>query len=351
MARESTTSKRRNDEDDEDEQPVRKGRASRDDDEDEPKARKGRASADDDDDEVSLDDEDAIETGLFASGAATIKEAVFDNYKYGDTGTAAPAFIVVYERDGEPPYEQPYSIGSGWAIKNGKLIAKNGQTGLPKSCNAIRHFVKPYKQACADAGVNPVPLKPSTIGEIAGLQVMVERVEQEDRKIDDRKGGDRERGRAREDRSGRDEKKRGPRTILEIREILDGDAKGGAKKKKKDDDEDEAPKSTKKGKPADDDEEDEPADDEPEEKPAAKKGAKETVSDEDAVEALLDALADGPLKMGEELEDALEAVLKGKKGAGAVVDLASSKKFLQTEQGWSFDGKIATLAKKKAARK
>lgn len=347
MAREDTRSKRtRDDDEDEDEQPTRRSRGRTDDD-DAPKGKRGRT---DDDDEVSLDDEDAIETGLFASGPATIKEAVFDNYKYGDSGTAAPALIVVFERDGEQPYEQPYSIGSGWAIKNGKLIAKNGQTGLPKSCNAIRHFVKPYKAACEEAGVDPIPLKPSTIGELAGLSVVVERVEQEERNIrDDRGGRDRERGRARGDRD--DDKKKGPRTILEIREILDGNAAGGAKKKKKtDDDDDEQP--AKKGAKADaEDDDDEP---EADEKPAkGVKGGKDTKPadlDEAAVEAVIAAVeaADGdPIKMGEPLEDALEAVLKGTKGAGAIIDLASSKKFLQTEQGWAFDGKVVTAAKKR----
>lgn len=339
MAREQTRSKRRDEDDEDDEQPVRKGRGASDDDDDEDEApKKGKGRADDDDDDISFDDEDAVETGLFASGEAEIVAAELANYKYGDSGVAAPTMLLTFKRGDEPQYEQPYSMGSGWDIRKGKLIAKNGQKGLPKGCNAIRHLVKPFKEACNEAGIEPLRLTPTTLGELVGSKVVVERVIQEERNIQDKGRGDRDRGRAREDRGDKKEKRE--RSILEIREILEAAWDGESKKAAK--------PSGKKAAPVEDDEEDEaPA------KSTAKADTKAGAPEQDAIEALLAVLeeeADG-IKMGEDLEDALETHLKGRKGAGAIVDLASSKKFLQSEQGWAFDGKLVTPAPKKKTRK
>lgn len=342
MAREDTRSRRRDDEDeDEDEQPIRgRGRNHDDDEKDEPKARRSAKESGGDSSDVSFDDEDAIETGLFASGPATIVESVIDRFKFGDRG-AFPAWIITYERDGEK-YEQPYSIGTGWDLKNGKLIAKNGQKGLAKSCNAIRHLVKPFKAACADSDIEPLHLNPTTMRQLEGTAVVVERVPQElrnfkdrDRDRQSRTDRDRSRGRVQDD----DEKRDGL-TILEIREIvsaswLNGKAtstKAKAEHKAKveeEDDEEEAPKPTAKG--------------------ATKKPSDEDL-EEEAIEALVAVIEEGPVKMGEPLEEALEAHFKGRKGMGAVVDLASSKKFLATEQGWSFDGKTVDAPKKRSKK-
>lgn len=338
MAREDTRSKRQqldDDDDDEDTAPVKGRGRGRDDDDDEPKART-RASASDDS-EVSFDDEDAIETGLFASGPATIVESVIDRFKFGSSGDF-PAWILTFERDGEK-YEQPYSIGNGWDIdRKGRLIAKNGQKGLAKSCNAIRHLVKPFKQACADAKIEPLHLTPSTMGQLVGAEVEVERVAQEDRSFND----DRKRGSRADRERGSGEKKE--RTILEIREIVSAPWVDGGKKKAKA--ADKADTKSRKEEPEDDEDEDEPK------TKSSKAPAKPSDAEleEEAIEAIVAVTEDGPVKMGEPLEEALEAHFKGRKGMGAVVDLASSKKFLQTEQGWSFDGKTVDAPKKRAKK-
>lgn len=340
MAREDTRSKRRDDDDEDDDEKPLRGRSRNDDEDDdekdEPKARRSTKGSDDNSSDVSFDDEDAIEIGLFASGPATIVESVIDRFKFGDRG-AFPAWIITYERDGEK-YEQPYSIGTGWDLKNGKLIAKNGQKGLAKSCNAIRHLVKPFKAACVESDIEPLHLNPTTMRQLEGSTVVVERVAQEQRHFKDRDrqsrtDRDRSRGRVQNDDEGP--------TILEIREIvsaswLDGKAtstKAKADKAKveeeEEDDEEEAPKPTAKG--------------------ATKKLSDEDL-EEEAIEALIAVIEEGPVKMGEPLEEALEAHFKGRKGMGAVVDLASSKKFLATEQGWSFDGKTVDAPKKRSKK-
>lgn len=334
MAREQTQSKRQMvDEDEEDEQGLsvppgaRKGRATtrdEDDDQDVTPARGRTASANAAADaDISFDDEDAIETGLFASGPATIVESVIDRFKFGAAG-AFPAWILVFERDGER-YEQPYSIGSGWEIdRNGRLVAKHGQKALAKSCNAIKHLVTPFKAACEAAQIEPLRLTPSTMGQLIGAQVEVERVPQEKRDFADTRGRDRgaDRERGRVARGSQEDTPR-EKTILEIRTILSapwvkgaGSSTGSSSRQKAS-----APRPTN-----------------------AAPSTTDVSLEEEAIEALIAVVEEGPLTIGEALEQALEAHFKGRKGMGAVVDLASSKKFLKTEQGWSFDGKVVDAA-------
>lgn len=278
---------------------------------------------------VSLDDEDAIQTGLFAAGPARIKESLFASYDYGGTSRNPPiVWLVVFEREGEKPYEQPYTIGKGWDVdKKGQLIAKNGQKGLPTSCNAIVHLVGSIKRACKKQGIDAPDFSSGDPHVLEGMDVVLERVPQAERQMADDRN-------TRRGPQGGPEK--GPRTILEIVAIEEDAPKKGAKSKKvadEDDDEDEAPVKSKgkaKTEPEDEDE--------------------DTSQDEDAIEGILDALAeaDGPIAYGEDLEDAIADALKAakKKNIGALVDLATGKKFLAREEGWTFDGKKVALAKK-----
>lgn len=342
---------------------------------------------------VSLDDEDAIESGLFASGPAVVKESIFAMYDYGGNARPTPVWLLTYGRDGEEDYEQPYSLGKGWkVIADGKKIkALAGQTGLPKSCNAIRHLVSPLKKALAktDFEIDLASGDPSVLD---GLEVMVRRVDQEVRDIKGSKA------------KKRDDDQ--PRTILEIEKVVgtDGDTTASTVKKKKknkredededdqdqdddsetddDDEEDETPARGKKKKlAADDDDEDSEDEDESEdddegsdeedeeedEKPTRGKSAKgkkkpaasddededddeESESDddededdaaptEDAVEALVDLVAEGPVKLSV-LEKKLTAALKGNKQAKKIIAVATDVKFLRKQKGWAFDGKV-----------
>lgn len=311
---------------------------------------------------VSLDDEDSIDVGLFSSGPAVVKESIFvGDYDYGGHAKPTVVWLLTFGRGGDEDYEQPYSVGKGWKVSaDGKtLIAKAGQTGLPKSCNAMRHLVKPLKAACVEADIE-IDLASGDPSVLDGLEVVLRRVDQE---VRDMKGGKKP--------------KEGdlPKTILEIEEVTgtDGDTSAGKKKKKakpakedEDDEEEEASEeededeSTSDDSDDDEDEEDEkPA--RGKKKPAAKAGKKKPADDEDdeeeedsddeteededeaptedAVEALIDVVAAGPVKLAN-LEAKLAKALKGNKQAAAIIELATSTAFLKKTKGWTFDGKV-----------
>ena len=100
---------------------------------------------------VSLDDDDAIDVGLFGAGRAVVKRSEWQRFDYGGMRNPPVVWLVTYERGegkDKTSYEQPYGIGKGWdRTKQGEIIALNGQTGLPKTCNAIRHLVKPDRKS------------------------------------------------------------------------------------------------------------------------------------------------------------------------------------------------------------
>lgn len=307
---------------------------------------------------VSLDDDDAMDTGLFSSGPARIKESIFTDYDYGGNAKAVAVWLITFERDGENDYEQPYSLGKGWKVKDGELIPTMGQTGLPKSCNAMRHLVKPLKAALKDADMlDDFDFKDGDPDAIVGLDVVLRRVEQEKRAFGagggSRRGGD-----------GKDEKER---SILEIEEVTgksDGKKKSaGASKKKSrdDDDEDDAPKKKKhdaddddddrpkKRKASDDDDDDRPAkkgkgrdDDDDDEKP--KRGGKGKPADDDAdeetikeegIETLIEVLQDGPVEF-DDLEGLVKKEVKGHKHAKEIVEWCTDTDNLELEKGWTY---------------
>lgn len=293
---------------------------------------------------VSLDDDDAIETGLFSSGPATVKESIFAMYDYGGSSKEVPVWLLTFSRDGENDYEQPYSLGKGWSIsKDGlSLIPKMGQTGLPKSCNAIRHLVKPLKAALKDADIDAALLGDGDPSVLEGMEVVLRRVEQEKR---DMRGNDK--------KAKPDDKER---SILEIEEVTSAPWEEGAGKKKKkkaaDEDEDEAPAKSRHKKPVDDDEDEAPAkgkkkssrddDDDEDEKPAKGKSGKGKPADDDedtvkelAIETLIDTLQDGAVEY-DDLEAAVKKEIKGHKLAAQVVEWCVDTDNLELEKGWTY---------------
>lgn len=296
---------------------------------------------------LSFRSDDAIETGLFASGPAGIHEAVWAMFDYGGNAKPSPVLLVTYTREGEENYEQPYSIGRGWRIKDGELQAMNGQSGLPKSCNAMKYLIRPLEKALEASGAPDdfMDSFPENLAELTG--VVVSREVQEKRDIKAGKGKDKG------TKSGSDDKER---TILVIEEITEAEWIEGSSKKSKtkvkakgkvkdedesddddaDDDDDEKPKAKTKGKskPADDDDDD--ADDDDDDTDDALK--------EEGIEALVSALEanDGTLTE-DDLDDALKAVLKKNKNAKAIIALMTSADGLELEKGWTYNAKRGTI--------
>lgn len=268
---------------------------------------------------MSLDDEDAEAEGgggggLFGSGPAHIEESMFAPFEnFG----GKIVWLVHYTRgEGKDKehYEQAYSIGNGWSFKKGKsgaIISVAGRTTLMPGCNALEYFVKTLKAACKKAGIPKPNMGDPSFAE--GMDVIVKRSIMEDRDFGD-KGND--------PKYKKRDASKGPKTILTIDEVVKApwaEVEGEAPKKK----------AKAKPEPEEADEDDEDTD---------------TASDavtEEAVEAVIAVVAKGKVKVGDALEMALEKVLKGRKDAAAIIDLATSKRFLETEKGWvlSRDGK------------
>lgn len=314
-----------------------------------PKGSRGRG--------VSLAPEDAIDVGLFGPGPARIEESIFTTYDYQGTSRKPPlVWLVTYSRPGEgkkrETYEQPYTIGKGWDVsKDGReLIARNGQPGLPKTCNAMLYLVRPLVKALKAAKID-MDLTTGDPQVLEGMEVVLERVDQQERDIrndkDDRGGRDRDR----DDRGGRGrgrDEDRGPRTILIIDEVVElGSGEKPARTSKRDrDEDDEKPRHKDRAK---DDDDDDTNEDEEQPKRGAKGKAKDSDNDDndkgdgdqdedDAVEAIIAAVEKGPVAY-KDLEDELSAILKKHKRAEAIIDLATSKALLKQEKGWTFDGK------------
>jgi len=255
---------------------------------------------------VSLRPDDQIVVGLFSSGPATIKDALFATYDYGGKMKPVPVLLVTYSRDGEEDYEQPYSVGSGgWRPSDdgARLLPKAGQTGLPTTCNASLFF-----NSLRDTGF-PMDRLDDEVGVLAGLDLEVIRVPQPKREgLEDSKGG-------RE------------KTILLVRKILRLPWE----------------KSSRRGAKA-----------EPPAAPEAKRAAKQPplppeeerdTLEADATAGLLKALeeAGGTLKV-RTVEEKVFATLRGNPDRKAIAAHASAKEFLEREDGWTFDGKVVELA-------
>lgn len=350
----------------------RRGNRRDDDSDDDRKTSKGKGSKGGSG--LSFLPEDAVETGLFGSGRARIKESVFADFDYGGNSKPQPVWLITYERKGEDPYEQPYSLGRDWKIGSDgeELIAKKGQTGLPKNCNAMKYLITPLCEALEAAGLTVSDYITGNPRDLEKLDVTVARVDQEKRDF-------REKNKNRRDDGDK------VRTILTIESVGDGDGDAadddqddekpkGRKGHHADEDDDDAPRKGKGSKGRDADDDDDQDDDDDDERPAKGKGksskadadddddappakgkgsskgkgskaddADEADLDDEAGEAIVTALeaADGgPINVRKELEEAVMDALKGHPQRKAICARAIDKDFLETETSWSYDGKV-----------
>jgi hypothetical protein len=240
---------------------------------------------------VSLDPDDFVASGSFGPGPATANKHTFAYFDYQGKGPRVPALLVTLERDGEESVES-YTVGKGWEPSaDGKMIlAKGNQASLnPKSKAGL------YISAMKDCGM-PKGFITNDISVLDGVDgnMIVKPME----KI-----------------AGDDKDK----SALIFNKVTDAPWNGsGSKSAAK------ASTSTKaKGKPAeaDDDEDD---------------------LQEAAVEALIDALDDGPLKQ-RNVEDAILAVTKKNPLSKKIAALVESDDFLELEKGWTYDSKKGTI--------
>lgn len=309
---------------------------------------------------VSIKSKDAVEGGgIFGPGRAVIKKARWATFEYirkGQTkGKRATVLLVVFNRDGETE-RVPYGTGSAFkpSADGLHLLTRNAaMSGLPNNCNAY-YFLQSFEE------VSDHPMPPDwldTPDQLDGLDVeLLAKPIQRTFANDDGKG---------------ETTKSKP--VLVVSEIYSDDVpweEGGKGKSTKkttkakdadddddDDDSDEDKDKEEEEENDDDDDSDEDDDDDDEdekEKPAAKskkngKGKAATAEtesdlDEEAIEALIELLGEGPVKY-DDLEDDLRASLKGNAQAKVIAARAADEEFLATEKGWSYNAKkkIVTL--------
>jgi hypothetical protein len=242
---------------------------------------------------VSLEPEDKISVGLFGPGPAKIVESIFAEYNYGGKSKAVPVWLITYDRDGEKG-EQPYSVGSGWRVSSDgeSLIPRNGQTGLPDSCNAILLLDSLRKAGLAKGFMSQHGNNPRCL---EGMEVVLKREAQPDRGLEsDRKSGEVAK----------------VRTILLIESIeaLPGEGK-----------------STGKGKKA--------------------KPAEADTSEEDGIEALIEVLEANKGKVAiDDIERLVKRHLKGQDNAVELAELCASDDFLSLEKSWSVNAKKGVVS-------
>lgn len=269
---------------------------------------------------VSVRSKDAIQTGLFAGGKCTLafEYGIFD---YGKMGKH-PAVIVTFEDENGEKNEEPYGVGKGWDISRDgtKLIPKNGQTGLPNSCDAILYLFTPLEDALDAAGIEFPDMGDGDITVLDGIEADVKRKPVAERDFGDRKP--------------QRDPKLGPKTKLVVTEVLSApwadDAKPAKGKVAKRMDEDE--ETARSGK-------------------SAKGKGKDADADEDseidtlAQEALIEALEDegGPLSV-DDLEAAVLAQLKGNPQRKAIASRACEPAFLAEAEGVTYNSKKGTVA-------
>lgn len=266
---------------------------------------------------VSVRSKDAIQAGLFAGGKCTLgfEYGVFD---YGAMGKH-PACIVTFENENGEKVEEPYGVGKGWDISRDgtKLIPKNGQTGLPNSCDAILYLFTPLEDALDAAGLAFPEMNDGDITTLNGIVATVAR-----RPVQARDFGDK--------RPAKPGQENRPKTKLVVTEIESVPWAEGGKKS--------AGKA--KGKAADDDEDEAPA----KGKAKAKGGDDDDEVDTLAKEALIEALEDegGPLSV-DDLEAAVLAQLKGNPQRKAIAARACEPAFLAACDGVTYNSKKGTV--------
>ena len=265
---------------------------------------------------VSVRSKDAVQTGLFAGGKCELafEYGIFDYKANGKH----PALIVTFTDENEEKHEEPYGLGRGWDISRDgtKLIPKNGQTGLPNSCDAILYLFTPLEDALDAAGIAFPEMSDGDITELNGMVAMMARKPVQERQFADGKGKPAD-------------PSRGPKTKLVVTEVVSApwaEVEGGGKAKG-------ASKSA--AAPA-------------KGKAAAAKAEDEGESDEIdtlAREALIEALEDegGPISV-DDLEAAVLAQLKGNPQRKAIAARACEPAFLAEAEGVSYNSKKGIIA-------
>ncbi len=260
---------------------------------------------------VSVRSKDAIQTGLFAGGKCTL-QFEFGIFDYGKMGKH-PALIVTFEDENGEKNEEPYGCGKGWEVSRdgSMLIPKNGQTGLPNSCDAILYMFTPLEDALDAANISFPDMPGGDVTVLNGLVAMVAR-----KPVQERDFGD---NRKRDD-------SKGPKTKLVITEVIEAPWEEGAK----------PARGAKGAVPA---------------KATAKAAAKDEGDDEaseiDALaqEALIEALEEngGPLDV-DDVEAAVLKQLKGNPQRKAIAARAADEEFLAECDGVAFNAKKKTVA-------
>lgn len=265
---------------------------------------------------VSVRSKDAVQTGLFAGGKCELafEYGIFDYKANGKH----PALIVTFTDENEEKHEEPYGLGRGWDISRDgtKLIPKNGQTGLPNSCDAILYLFTPLEDALDAAGIAFPEMSDGDITELNGMVAMMARKPVVERQFADGKGKPAD-------------PSRGPKTKLVVTEVVSApwaEVEGGAKAKGAS----RSAAASAKG------------------KAAAAKAEDESESDEIdtlAREALIEALEDegGPISV-DDLEAAVLAQLKGNPQRKAIAARACEPAFLAEAEGVSYNSKKGIIA-------
>lgn len=263
---------------------------------------------------VSVRSKDAVQTGLFAGGQCEL------NFEYGIFDYKAngkhPALIVTFTDENGEKHEEPYGLGRGWDISRdgSKLIPKNGQTGLPNSCDAILYLFTPLEDALDAAGIPFPEMSDGDITELNGLVAMMARKPVQERVFADGKGKPRD-------------PSQGPKTKLVVTEVISAPwAEDEAKPAKG-----KAAAAPAKGK-------------------AAAKAEPEGDDDDSEIdtlarEALIEALEDegGPISV-DDLEAAVLAQLKGNPQRKAIAARACEPAFLAECEGVAYNSKKGMVA-------
>jgi len=264
---------------------------------------------------VSVRSKDAVQTGLFAGGKCELafEYGIFDYKANGKH----PALIVTFTDENEEKHEEPYGLGRGWDISRDgtKLIPKNGQTGLPNSCDAILYLFTPLEDALDAAGISFPEMADGDITELNGLVAMLARKPVQERTFTDGK-------------QKPVDPSRGPKTKLVVTEVVSAPWAEGAAPAKGKAGKAEAASVKAKGKAAE-----------------AEAEGDDNEIDTLAREALIEALEDegGPLSV-DDLEAAVLAQLKGNPQRKAIAARACEPAFLAEAEGIAYNSKKGMVA-------
>lgn len=332
---------------------VAPSRRSRDDDSEERGSRRAasRGSGGKKEGGVSFRRDDAISVGLWQGGECTASH-IYGMFNYKERGRH-PALIVTFTDTNGEQYEEPYGVGSGWEISSDgtELIPKQGQTGLPNSCDAILHYLGPLEDALKAAGLDDGMPDGSDITQLDGIRMITSRHPATERNFKE----DRSR---RNRRNGEDEDSQQPKkTKLQPDEVLEvpwGEGNGASEKR--------GGKAARSSDEAQDDAEQEES---PRGKASsagsrgAKRGAKEEPAeeenggadtddiDEQAIETLIEMLEDESPRKQDELTADAKTFLKGNKDAKAIAARLGEDELLEQEQGWVYNARRGTVELKK----